>query len=288
MAFGMAEKFELTRVMVERSLRLLVRFKLSFLFTLASMVVSVATFFFVSLLVEGQGSDVLGPYGGNYFSFVLVGLAFQFYALTTLGDYLKTVQGAYWNNWMEMIITAPHSLRTFFASVMTWSYLYATINVMLYFLLGVAVFGAYIPFPSHLWLVLLLLSLSLFSISGLGLMSASMFLLTDAKGGTEPISYVIGTLASIFSGVFFPVAIIPAWLRPVGYVLPHTYALEGIRRAVLTPDLIYWGSMFEWWSMWNIIFMLTVLAVILLPLGLYMFKRGIAHAERTGTLARWG
>ncbi|MCK4718990.1 MAG: ABC transporter permease, partial [Thermoplasmata archaeon] len=263
---GLGQKMELVSVMTEHSLRLWIRFKLSFVFSLVSMVVSIATFFFVSLLV-GDRSDLLADYGGDYFSFVLVGLAFQFYATMTLGDYLKTIRGAYWNNWMEMIITSPYRLRTFFASVMTWSYLYATINVMLYFVLGILVFGAQIPFPSHWWLVMIILILSLFAISGLGLLSASMFLLAGAKGGTEPVKYVVGTIAGIFSGVFFPVALIPGWLRPVGYVLPHTYALEGIRRALLTPTAIHWGSAFEWWSMWNILFMLIMFSMILVPLG---------------------
>ena len=72
----MGQRFELISVMTERSLRLWVRFKLSFVFSIISMLVSIVTFFFVSKLVDESSIASLSDYGGNYFSFVLVGLAF--------------------------------------------------------------------------------------------------------------------------------------------------------------------------------------------------------------------
>lgn len=285
---GVIQNLELITVMTDRSLKLWTRFKLSFIFSLVAMLISVTTFFFVSILIGDGSKSALADYGGNYFSFVLVGLAFEFYATATLIDYLKSVRAIYWNNWMEMVVTSPFSIKSFLVSIMTFSYLYATIHVLLYFVVGIGVFGADIPATPHILLILLILGLSILAISGLGIMSASMFLLTDAKGATEPIGYVIGTLAGVFSGVFFPISMIPPWLRPIGYVLPHTYALEGLRKAILTPNEIYWGSLFEWWSMWNILFVLTVFSIILVPLGLWMFNKSIMHGEKTGTLARWG
>jgi ABC-2 type transport system permease protein len=37
----------------------------------------------------------------------------------------------------------------------------------------------------------------------------------------------------LFSGAIFPLEILPAWLRPVGYAMPITYWLELIRRALV-------------------------------------------------------
>ena len=39
----------------------------------------------------------------------------------------------------------------------------------------------------------------------------------------------------LFSGAIFPLTVLPAWLRPIGYALPMTYWLELIRRALLGP-----------------------------------------------------
>jgi ABC-2 type transport system permease protein len=39
----------------------------------------------------------------------------------------------------------------------------------------------------------------------------------------------------LFSGAIFPLTILPAWLRPIGFALPMTYWLELLRRALLGP-----------------------------------------------------
>src|SRR5207247_2822986 len=37
----------------------------------------------------------------------------------------------------------------------------------------------------------------------------------------------------LFSGAIFPLTLLPAWLRPIGFALPMTYWLELMRRALL-------------------------------------------------------
>lgn len=50
-------------------------------------------------------------------------------------------------------------------------------------------------------------------------------------------SYSVGdTVAGalfLFSGAIFPLEVLPTWLRPVGYIMPITYWLELIRRALV-------------------------------------------------------
>jgi ABC-2 type transport system permease protein len=37
----------------------------------------------------------------------------------------------------------------------------------------------------------------------------------------------------IFSGAVFPLDVLPAWLRPIGYFMPTTYWLELLRRSLV-------------------------------------------------------
>jgi ABC-2 type transport system permease protein len=37
----------------------------------------------------------------------------------------------------------------------------------------------------------------------------------------------------LFSGAIFPLEVLPAWLRPLGYAMPLTYWLELLRRALV-------------------------------------------------------
>jgi ABC-2 type transport system permease protein len=37
----------------------------------------------------------------------------------------------------------------------------------------------------------------------------------------------------LFSGAIFPLEVLPAWIRPLGYVMPVTYWLELLRRSLV-------------------------------------------------------
>jgi ABC-2 type transport system permease protein len=80
-------------------------------------------------------------------------------------------------------------------------------------------------------------------------------------------------------GVFYPVAILPAWLQLFSYLLPLTYALRGMRLAMLngagwaelTPDLVA----------------LLTFCVVLAPLSLLLFRWAVERARAEGTLAHY-
>ncbi len=64
----------------------------------------------------------------------------------------------------------------------------------------------------------------------LGLVLAGVALVIARHGG--PIGEVVGGCLLLFSGAYFPVDILPPFLREIGLVIPVTYWLEGMRRAV--------------------------------------------------------
>ncbi len=65
----------------------------------------------------------------------------------------------------------------------------------------------------------------------MGLALAS-FVLTIAHGSWLVGEAVAGALY-LFCGAVFPLDALPAWLRPVGYLMPVTYWLELVRRALV-------------------------------------------------------
>jgi ABC-2 type transport system permease protein len=251
------------------------RFKLSFVFSYVSMFVSIAIFYFINLFV----GEVPGY--GNYFTFVLIGLAINQFTQITLTTYLQTMHTLYWSNWLEILLTSPTRTNTFFTAVMIWNYLYSSVGVAFYFLVGIIVFGATFTFTSTAWVAILLLVLLVISLSGIGLISASMFLLANAKGSVEPIGWVISTISGLVAGVYFPPEFLPKWVQSISWLLPQTYAIDAIRKILLQGD-----DFFDSYIQLTIVY-LIVFSIILIPLGLWMFRLGIRKAEREGTLARW-
>ncbi len=45
--------------------------------------------------------------------------------------------------------------------------------------------------------------------TGLGLMAASMICMIDARGGCDPIQFVVETIAGLVAGVYFPLQVLP-------------------------------------------------------------------------------
>ncbi|MCK4717660.1 MAG: hypothetical protein KAT70_03235 [Thermoplasmata archaeon] len=212
-------------------------------------------------------------------------MAFMAYAGISLSMYSNIIRGSYWGNTLEIIMSSPLSFPSFFVMTALWTYFTATLGILLYLLLGVFVFGAGIAITSTFWLIIPLLVLSCIAISGFGLMSGSMFLLADVKGNVEPISWAVGVLSGLVSGVVFPPEIFLTVAPPLYHlsrIIPHTYAIDAFRRTVLNGEGLS-NPMVQ-----QDFIMLALFAMILFPLGLYMFARGIRKAERTGKLARWG
>lgn len=258
-----------------KSGRLWYRFKISFVFTLISMFVAIAIWYFMSKFMSADFTN-------DYFTFVLVGIVINQYVLVTLSTYLDSLKGLYWSNQLEFYLTSPARLRTFYIASLVWTYMYASINAILYFTIGVFVFRANLVFTTEALLIIPILFLLIIGLSGIGLISASMFLLADAKGEIEPINWAISTLTLLVSGVVFPFEKFLEYFPPLYYVaiaLPQTWAIEGIR-SILTE-----GAGLE--TALPILGILTVFAVILFPLGIAMFRMGIRKGEKVGSLAKW-
>jgi ABC-2 type transport system permease protein len=258
-----------------RNARLWYRFKISFIFTLISMIVAIAIWYFMNKVLNIGLVD-------DYFTFVLVGIVINQYVLITLSTYLDSLKELYWSNQLEFYLTSPSRLKTFFMASLTWTYTYATINAVLYFAIGVFVFNANLEFNAGALLLIPILFFLIIGLSGIGLISASMFLLLDAKGEIEPINWAISTITLLVSGVIFPYEAFLDHFPPLYYVaiaLPQTWAIDGIR------GLLYEGKGIE--SALPILGVLVIFAVILFPLGVAMFRMGIKKGEKIGSLAKW-
>jgi ABC-2 type transport system permease protein len=71
--------------------------------------------------------------------------------------------------------------------------------------------------------------------------------------------------AFLLAGIFWPVEAIPAWLRPASYLIPPTYAVNGLRSVMLRG----WGLEHVWLE----ISVLLLFAVVFLGGAITMLKR---------------
>ena len=280
------DKLEIYRALLSRNFILWSRFKISALIGLVSAIVGIAVFFFINFWIGDAMGVRIAQYGykGDFFRYVLLGLVLTNFAGISLTFYLSFLKSTYFNNWLEMVLSSPISFSLYFSIAVIWVYVVSAINVTLHLGIGAFMFGADISIPPDFWLIIVIILLTVIAISGIGLMAASMFLLFDVKGSKEPISWFFSTFAGLVSGMMFPPELFLEIAPPLYYlsrIFPHTYAMDAFRRVMDGAGL---GSTI----VMNDILILIIFCIILLPLGTFMFRRGIVKAERTGKLARWG
>lgn len=99
----------------------------------------------------------------------------------------------------------------------------------------------------------------------------------DLKG--DPINFPFGSVSTLLGGVLYPVAVLPAWLQPISHVIPLTYSLSAMRRAILlghslgevAPDVL----------------VLSLFSGVLLPLTFVAFRYAVNRAKIEGSLTQY-
>ena len=99
------------------------------------------------------------------------------------------------------------------------------------------------------------------------------------REGTQLGFVAQGTLL-VVSGVYYPVDVLPQWMQAIATISPATYALDGIREAILEGQGLT--------AMWDEIWPLLVIGVVSIPVGLWIFARGERYAKKHGKLKRSG
>ncbi len=261
-------------VFLRRDLREAMTYKFSFLSSLLAIFFSSATFYFVAKLVT-PNPPVLEPYGGDYFSFVIVGIAFS----SLLGIFQEglpaVIRSAQVSGTLEALLVTQTSIPTVLLGSSLYSLTYQSLRTVLHLALAAAVFGMKIGPVNWPGVVLVFLLTALCFLS-IGFLSAS-FVLVYKLG--NPLSWIFGSAAGLLGGMVFPIAILPAWIRWASYLLPVTYSLDGMRKSLIAsagfsrilPDI---GA-------------LAAFNAVLLPLSLFVFRLAVRKAKRDGTLTHY-
>jgi ABC-2 type transport system permease protein len=250
-------------------------YRVSFAFQLISVFFSIAVFYFISQLFGQAAAPYLEPYGGDYFAFVLLGIAFAGYFGVGLSSFADSLQRAQSTGTLEAMLTTPSRLSSLLLSSSLWDYLMTTLRVLVYLGLGAGFLGVNLA-NSNLVGAGLVLILTILVFSSLGILAAS-FVMVLKRG--NPVTWAVNTFSSLLGGVYYPVAVLPAVLQALAALLPITYALNALRLALLqgasiselAPDLLALGAF----------------GVVLLPASLLSFRWAVRRARIEGSLTQY-
>jgi ABC-2 type transport system permease protein len=255
--------------------RLAISYRLSFISHYVAPLTSIIFFYFLAQVFHGSATAVLANYGGDYFAFLLLGGAFSVYLALCLRIFSEHLREELLLGTLEpLVVTAtPMTLSLLGPSI--WSVLEGTLIAVLQLAIGALFLGA--NFSHANWLsVGVVAIISIVCLVSWGIVSASFTIIFKRS---DPINWIVGAITYVFSGVFFPITVLPAWLQTISYLIPLTYALEAMRGAMLVGRTLG--------ELGLPLVALVVFTLVLLPLSIFALQRAINYLRETGSLSHY-
>lgn len=249
-------------------------YRLSFFLEASGILFYTFTFYFIALMFGGHVPK-LDRYGGDYFSFVLIGLAFSSFLNLSLDTFSNSIRTEQLQGTLEALLAAPTSPAAIFIARLLWNFVHSGLHMIGYFVLGIFFLSASYS-GANVAAVPLILILSLLAFNGMGMISAG-FILAFKRG--NPLNIFLGFASAFLGGVFFPVDVLPAALQKIAAFVPVTYSLRLMRDACmngagfreLAPDFL----------------VLAAICAVLLPAGALFFNWALRRAKRDGSLTHY-
>jgi ABC-2 type transport system permease protein len=189
----------------------------------------------------------------------------------------ETVAWERWEGTIEYTFMAPLRRSVHLFGVGAFAVLYGVVRSAILFAVVATFFGLDMPDANFL-AAILVLTVASFSFMGVGTMTSVLPLISPEKGAQ--LGFVAQGTLLVISGVYYPVSVLPQWMQWLSTISPATYALRGIRRALLEGGGIG--------SVWGDIWPLIIIGAVAMPLGLWVFRRGEVYAKKHGKLKRSG
>lgn len=249
-------------------------YRVNMLFSLIGLGIGLVPLYFVAHALQPVAAGSIQTEGGEYFTFVVVGLGIFTLISTAVSSLPSAVSGGISSGVLEAMLATPARLPGVTLGLVGYDLCWSAIRASIMIAIGVALGPGFSAggLPIALLAVLLLLACYF----GVGLALAGMILVLRTIG---PLGTGVITGSALLGGVYYSTSVIPSWIQQLSVIVPLTYGLRIIRRALLSnagwtvagPDLLP----------------LTGLALGLLLIGGVAFSAGLRHARREGTLAQY-
>jgi ABC-2 type transport system permease protein len=178
-----------------------------------------------------------------------------------------------WSRNIANLFMSPLRPTEFILSMMAMSIIRLIVGMVPVTLLAIWFFGF------NLWALGLALA-AFFSVLIIFAWSVGLFvsgLILRYGLGAESLAWSLMFVIQPLGCVYYPVAVLPAWLQPLCWALPPTYVFEGLR-AVLIDHALRWDLMLEGLALDAALFAAAAIG----------FGKLLASARRAGSLLQTG
>jgi ABC-2 type transport system permease protein len=250
-------------------------YKLNFIMRACESMIILVLFYFLGELISGRSSPGIAKYSDHYLPFAIIGLGFARYFDLTLRMFSESIRLAQVTGCLEAMLSSQTGCLPIVLMSSLYGLISGAVQLMIILAAGTLAFGVdfgKIDVPA----TLLVFALSVLIFVAFGVVSAATILWLK-KG--DPITWILSGFGAILGGAYFPLEVMPDWMRHVSQVIPLTYALDALRLTMLKGYSIPMVA--------APIVTLSAMTAVLLPLSLVAFAAAVRRGRKEGTLMHY-
>jgi ABC-2 type transport system permease protein len=253
-----------------------------FLFAIYSIVKPLSG---AAILVIMYGIITKGNFDSALFPYIYLGNAFYIYVGAVMtGVSWAVVDDREHYKTLKYMYIAPIYIPMYLLGRGVARFITGSIAVFITIVAGVLFLKVPLHFAEINWgLFFVTLILGVIMLALLGLLLAGVTLTVARHEGF--IGEATAGVLYIFSGAIFPLDVLPAWLRPIGYFMPTTYWLELLRRSLVGNVAQAFPTLANFSNMEILGIMLT-LSVFFGVISVWVFKICDGFARERGLIDR--
>jgi ABC-2 type transport system permease protein len=213
------------------------------------------------LLGRASGEDAAANFAANtgtanYVAFLLIG-----------SNVFALVSNAFWHiaYWvrfeqetgtLEAVYLTPTSSRVLASGVAIYSVTRGLVAATLAYILGCFIFSVN-PFDGNVLMALAFLFVGLIPLYGIAMLFGALVLKVKESNA------LIGLMqwvVSFLMGIFFPITVMPFWLRTIALLFPPTWMTNGVRSALLGVGFFFGQWYLDWAVLWTFLLIAPLLS----------------------------
>jgi ABC-2 type transport system permease protein len=246
-------------------------YRTRFVSTAFATLVGVTLFYYVSRLVS---APQVGS-ADDYFGFVVLGMVILEVLTSTRTAPIATLRAELLTGTFERMVVSPFGPVAAIVSMTVFPLIVGLVTGVVTLAFASAVFGLHLRWSTAaLGLPVAILGAAAFSAFGVAMAAGVMMFKQTNAGAT-----FIVTGLTVVAGLYFPVTLLPGWIRWTSEVQPFTPAVDLLRNVLVGTPLRE--------SAWLSVAKLVVFAGLALPLATLALSRAVRHSRRKGTITEY-
>ena len=251
-------------------------YKISFFGQFFGILVTAISFFFISETFSESNNKHLEEFNNDYFIFATIGIATLDIVISIMRALTISLREAQSFGYVEMLFISRVSASYIFLCSSLYPCLKSIFKFIVY-IFFVQLIGDHDFLPMSLLISCLLFIFMIIPFLALSFLALSFVLYYKQA---DPINFIINLIVSIFSGILYPVSVLPTFMQNISNLIPLTKQLNSIRFVLINNSVDEY--LFSYLFFTHFLF-----SIVLFFICLKVFKITINIVKKRGTISNY-